>query len=89
MILTSVPILRTISFLAWKDERWVRTLRGIMFLFASKCVAKCYEPVIGFKEGNKHKQWFEPTDIENLVIFKRGYTFSLIREKSVTRILPL
>jgi hypothetical protein len=32
----------------------------------------CYEPVIGFKEGNKHKQWFEPTDIENLIVLKQG-----------------
>jgi hypothetical protein len=30
----------------------------------------CYEPVIGFKEGNKSKQWFEPTDIENLIVLK-------------------
>ena len=34
--------------------------------------SKCYEPVIGVKEGNKQKQWFEPTEIGDLIILKRG-----------------
>jgi len=42
-----------------------------VFVYFQLC-SKCYEPVIGFKEGNKYKQWFEPTETEDLVILKRG-----------------
>lgn len=41
-----------------------------VFVFFQLC-SLCYEPVIGFKEGNKDKQWFEPTEIEGLVILKQ------------------
>lgn len=43
-----------------------------VFVYFQLC-SKCYEPIIGVKEGNKHKQWFEPTDIEGLIILKRAY----------------
>jgi phage terminase large subunit GpA-like protein len=42
-----------------------------VFVFFQLC-SLCHEPVIGFKEGNKDKQWFEPTDTEDLVILKQG-----------------
>jgi hypothetical protein len=53
-----------ISFFAWRDDQYV-------FVFFQLCNI-CYEPVIGFKEGNKDKQWFEPTEIDDLVILKQG-----------------
>jgi len=31
------------------------------FVYFQLC-SKCYEPVIGIKEGNKDKQWFGPTE---------------------------
>lgn len=42
-----------------------------VFVYFQLC-SKCYEPLIGFKEGNKYKQWFGPTDIEGLIILKRA-----------------
>jgi hypothetical protein len=42
-----------------------------VFVFFQLC-SICYEPVIGFKEGNKDKQWFDPTDTKDLIILKQG-----------------
>jgi hypothetical protein len=60
------------NFIAHMENRPMgRNSKGNnVFVYFQMC-RMCYEPVIGFKEGNKYKQWFEPTDIENLIVLKR------------------
>jgi phage terminase large subunit GpA-like protein len=54
-----------------ENRRMGRNIKGDnVFVYFQMC-SKCYEPIIGFKEGNKDKQWFEATDTEDLIILKQ------------------